>query len=216
MYIIIVGCGGLGSSLANKLSDEGHNVAIIDRDKAAFKKLGSGFNGLEVTGIGIDEDILKDAGIEKADALAAVTRDDNINIMVAQIASKLYNIQKVVARIYDPERKSAYKDFELNTVCPTTMGVNEIRNILLSNGIKKRLDIDSGISIFEIKVNRDINKTVGELENKFDIKISAIKRDITRLAQADDQVENGDILVATMRENKTESFSHFLGNEIIS
>ncbi|SNX52954.1 TrkA family potassium uptake protein [Thermoanaerobacterium sp. RBIITD] len=213
MYIVIVGCGGLGSALATKLADEGHNVAIVDRDKNAFKKLGTGFNGLEITGVGIDEDVLRNAGIERADALAAVTRDDNINIMVAQIASKIYNIKRVIARIYDPERKSAYRDFEIETVCPTTMGVNEIRNILIANGVKKRFELDNGISILEIKVKKNVNMTVYDIEDKFDLRVSGIKRESTIIAHDSTIVKKDDILIVTMKEAKAEALARYLGNE---
>ena len=94
MHVIIVGCGRVGSQLAQILSTEGHNVVIIDKKAESFKRLGTDFNGIAITGIGFDPDILKRAGIERADALAAVTNGDNSNIMVSQIAKKIYNVPR--------------------------------------------------------------------------------------------------------------------------
>ncbi|MEF9894659.1 MAG: TrkA family potassium uptake protein [Clostridia bacterium] len=124
MYIIIAGCGKLGANLAKKLSEAGHNVAIIDRDAASFEQLGAGFNGMTVVGMPIDEEVLKTAGIERADALAAVTPDDNMNVMTSQIARALYHVKAVVTRAYDPERAAVLKQMGFDTICPTTLAVD--------------------------------------------------------------------------------------------
>ncbi len=131
MHIIIVGCGRVGSQLAQMLAAEGHDIVIIDKNPKAFKRLGSAFNGVTITGVGFDPDVLKRAGIEKADAVCAVTNGDNTNIMVGQIAKRIHNVPKVIARIYDPERAHIYKNFGLDTICTTTIGANLIKNKIL-------------------------------------------------------------------------------------
>ena len=104
MHVVIVGCGRVGASLAHSLIAEGHSVAVIDRKPAAFERLGPSFSGEKFVGIGFDRDLLVRAGIEKAEALAAVTNGDNSNILIARVARETFGIERVVARIYDPQR----------------------------------------------------------------------------------------------------------------
>jgi trk system potassium uptake protein TrkA len=134
MYIIITGCGRIGSDLADRLSGEGNDVVIIDRDSGNFSRLGSGTNCMTVTGMPIDEDILKEAGIEKADALLAVTDDDNTNIMTTQIAQHLYHVPFVIARTADPEKQRALTKMNLKTVCSATLMVESMLSALKKGG----------------------------------------------------------------------------------
>jgi trk system potassium uptake protein TrkA len=122
MYIIIIGCGRLGSMLAEELSDAGHDISIVDRDIKRFTTLGSGFNGRRVRGIEFDNDILIEAGIKQADFIISVTPDDNINITVSLIAKKIFNVPRIIARINDPGKKSIYEKLEIETVNPTELG----------------------------------------------------------------------------------------------
>lgn len=129
-YTIIVGCGRLGANLANTLSDEGKNVLIIDKSKDVFRKLSSSFGGLAVEGNGTDLQILKEADIEQATTVVAVTNDDNVNIMVAQIAKDLFHVKRVISRLYDPERECVYREFGIDTICPVVLSTNEIDKLL--------------------------------------------------------------------------------------
>jgi len=131
MHIIIIGCGKVGSKFAQTLSDEGHDVVIVDSDSSQFKTLGNNFNGITITGVPIDQDVLKAAGIETADAFAAVTPDDNINIMACQVAKEIFNVPRVIARIYSPERERVFHFLGLETICPTNLTVDVIRSIVL-------------------------------------------------------------------------------------
>ena len=137
MRVLIVGCGRVGSQLALEMSKEGHDVTIVDRDPSAFAKaatrgvLGTSFTGNEMVGDGIDAEILKRAGIEESDVFIAVTEGDNRNIMAAQIAQHVFNVPKVICRIYDPEREEAYRGLGLNTLCPTVEGANKIRHMIV-------------------------------------------------------------------------------------
>ena len=130
MYIIIAGCGKIGANLVKTLSDNGHDVVVIDPSEENFKQLENGTNCLSITGMPIDEDILKSAGIEHADALCAVTSDDNVNIMTAQIARQLYHVPRVVTRCYDPEKDEVLQQMGLCTVCPTLLTVKRIGSLL--------------------------------------------------------------------------------------
>ena len=131
MHVIIVGCGRVGAELAQMLSSESHNVVVIDKNPAAFKRLRSDFNGITMEGIGFDPDTLKKSGIEQADALVAVTSGDNSNIMIAQVAQKIFKVPKVVSRLYDSARAHIYRRFGLDTICTTTIGANVIKRSIL-------------------------------------------------------------------------------------
>jgi len=130
VYVIIVGCGRVGAFLATDLSCEGHAVVVIDKDSDAFLRLGDDFRGSTIVGNGIDEDILKSAGVERADAFITTTNGDNSNLMSAQIAQNIHGIEKVVARCSDPVRARAYEALGVRTLCPTTAGASAIREAL--------------------------------------------------------------------------------------
>lgn len=130
MNTIILGCGRVGIYLAQQMDKAGHQVTVIDRNRDSFAKLGTDFGGQMILGTGIDEDILKKAGIEKADAFIAVTNGDNTNAMAAQIAQHVFHVPHVVARLYDPIREETYHLLGLNTVCSTVMGADKIREMV--------------------------------------------------------------------------------------
>ncbi|MEG0750757.1 MAG: TrkA family potassium uptake protein [Oscillospiraceae bacterium] len=135
MYVIIAGCGRVGSNLALRLSENGYDVAVIDQLSANLQKLGVGFNGLTVPGVPIDEEILKAAGIEKADAVVAVTSDDNMNIMIAQIAKKLYSVLNVTVRVSDPQRVEIMQKLGFRTVCPAQYTCGALSEMLTGESI---------------------------------------------------------------------------------
>lgn len=129
-YTIIIGCGRLGASLASILSENDNNVLIIDKDKDAFRKLSSSFGGLTLIGDGTDFDVLKEAQIDKASSFVALTDNDNINIMAAQIARCIYKIKNVTARLYNSDLEIIYKKFNINTICPSILSLKEFDKIL--------------------------------------------------------------------------------------
>ena len=136
-YTIVIGCGRLGANLANTLSDEGGNILIIDKSKDAFRKLSPSFGGLSITGDATDLDVLEEAHINKASVVVAVTNSDNANIMVAQIARELFQIKRVIARLYDPEREFVYQKFGIDTICPAILSAKEIDKILSETGLSE-------------------------------------------------------------------------------
>ncbi|HEX4835613.1 MAG TPA: TrkA family potassium uptake protein [bacterium] len=131
MHIVILGCGRVGATLAGILESEGHSIVIIDRDREAFRRLSPGFKGKTILGIGIDEDVLRKAGIERAGGFAATTNGDNTNIMSAQIVKVKYKVPRVIARIYDPLRADAYRELGIDTISPTLLGAGMCRDFLL-------------------------------------------------------------------------------------
>ncbi len=126
MKVVILGCGRVGATLATQLEQAGHTVTVIDNNNDAFQRLSPEFRGERITGNGVDQSVLRRAGIEEADAFAAVTNGDNRNIMASQIAKEIFHVQKVVCRIYDPIRESTYKGLGIETICPTIIGTNLI------------------------------------------------------------------------------------------
>ena len=126
MKVVILGCGRVGATLAAQLNKAGHTVTVIDNNSDAFQRLDPEFQGERVIGNGVEEDVLRRAGIESADAFVAATNGDNRNIMASQIAKEIFHVQKVVCRIYDPIRQVTYSELGIETICPTIIGANFI------------------------------------------------------------------------------------------
>jgi trk system potassium uptake protein TrkA len=120
MKVVVMGCGRVGARVSSILDHNGHDVTIIDSNATAFRRLSPEFGGDTILGTGIDEDVLKSADIERADAFIAVTNSDNRNIMAGQIARVMFGVHDVIVRIYDPVREDTYRRLGLSTVCPTT------------------------------------------------------------------------------------------------
>ena len=132
MKIIIMGCGRVGAQLAALLDNEGHSVAVLDIEAYSFRRLPSDFNGTALLGNGIDEAVLKKAGIEEADIFVALTQGDNRNVMAAQIAKHIFNVPRVVCRIYDPLRQELYITLGLEAFSPTTIFAQMLKEKLIS------------------------------------------------------------------------------------
>ena len=124
MYIIIMGCGRVGARVAQMLTRSGHEVTIMDIQSSAFTRLGSDFKGTTVLGDATDQEVLKRAGIDRADAFLAATQGDNRNIMASQIAKHVFGVKRVVTRIYDPLRSDTFAALGLQAISPTIIGAN--------------------------------------------------------------------------------------------
>jgi trk system potassium uptake protein TrkA len=134
VHIVIMGCGRVGSTLAHILEDQGHSVAIIDQDADAFRRLRSGFKGRKVTGIGFDQDVLIEAGIQEAEAFAAVSSGDNSNVIAARVARESFGVERVAARIYDPRRAEVYQRLGIPTVATVRWTADQMLRRLLPEG----------------------------------------------------------------------------------
>lgn len=121
MNILIIGCGKVGTELATQLDNKGHDVCVIDRSGERFELLPASFSGFTYEGVPIDRELLERSGIESCDALCAVASDDDVNIMVAQIAAKIYNVPKVFARVTDNEKCEMFEKMGIRTICPTNL-----------------------------------------------------------------------------------------------
>ena len=134
MRVVILGCGRVGSGLAERLAAEGHQVAVVEQDREAFSRLSSNFPGLLVVGVGIDEDVLRRAGIEEADAFVAAAPDDNMNIMAAQVAKEIFHVPRIIARVFDPLRQEIYQSLGLDTISSTALAVEFMHKALMARG----------------------------------------------------------------------------------
>ncbi|MGE5530307.1 MAG: potassium channel family protein [Patescibacteria group bacterium] len=213
MHVIIVGCGRVGAGLAMRLADEGHDVVVVDRDPETFTKLGSTFNGLTIAGAVIDRDVLRQAGADKADALAAVTSIDNVNLMCAQVARDIFGIPRVVARTNEPGRRDVFHGFSLVTVCPTDLGVAALQSMLLVPGAQARMILGAGeVVLAEFALGpKQSGWTLGELEIPGKARVvSLIRGGNARVAEPETTCQPGDVLVVAARLDTLEIFRSLL------
>lgn len=178
MRILIIGCHRVGSGLARTLSLRGQAVTVVDNDPAAFERLGAGFKGQTVLGIGFDRDVLIQAGIERADGLAAVTASDEVNVVTARIASQVFHVPKVIARLYDPRQAEIYKRLGVQTIAPTTWGINRIADLLLHSQLDTVLSLGSGeVDVVAAQVPPSLaGRTVQDLTILGEVHVVAITR----------------------------------------
>jgi trk system potassium uptake protein TrkA len=176
MHIVIVGCGRVGAELIKLLSNEGHNVVIIDKDESAFKRLGRAFNGLSLVGNGFDVDILKHAGIEKADVFCALTDADNTNLVAAQAAKRIFKVPKVIARVYDPEKAHIYEALGLDILSGTILFAAMIRDKIIESRFSGYLIESKDVGVIEIDINGNLEgRRVSALNVPREFLIIAIK-----------------------------------------
>ncbi len=177
MYVIIVGCGRVGSELAKLLSGEGHDVVVIDKNQSSFDRLGGTFNGLTLVGNGFDAALLKQAGIEKADAFCAVTNGDNTNLISAQVAKKMFKVPKVIARVYDPQRAHIYAALGLDIISGTILFAAMLRDKIIESRFSSYLIESKELGVIEIEAkNNLVGKAVQDINIPGEFLVVAIKR----------------------------------------
>ncbi|GAA0435684.1 Trk system potassium uptake protein TrkA [Actinoplanes capillaceus] len=178
MHVVIMGCGRLGSTLAQKLDAQGHQVAVIDRDADAFRRLGDNFGGVTVNGIGFDRDVLRAAGIERADAFAAVSSGDNSNIISARLARETFGVSRVVARIYDSRRAQVYERLGIPTIATIRWAADRMFRFLVpSERVEVFRDPTSVVSIVETPLHRDwVGRPVKTLEDRTGARVAYLVR----------------------------------------
>jgi len=209
MRYLIVGCGRVGSTLAKLLVTE-HDVVVVDENPGAFKRLGARFGGGVEVGTGIDYDVLKRAGAEKADGFVAVTDGDNRNVMAALIAQRMFRIPKIVARIYDPPRGQLYRDLGIETFSPTTLGAQIIRDALLDSPYTSMPSFDFGnlTSLVATVGAAQHGKRVADIEEDGKIRIAAIRQlGSVRVAAPGDVLREGDEINAIVAPDALAAFA---------
>ena len=178
MHIVIMGCGRVGSTLAHILEDRENTIAVIDRDPEAFRRLRSSFKGEKITGIGFDRAVLIQAGIERADAFVAVSSGDNSNIISARVARETFNVERVVARIYDPRRAEVYERLGIPTVATVRWTADQmLRKIIPEGGQPLWRDPTGKIVLTELGFSRAwIGEQVKSIEASTMSRIAFIDR----------------------------------------
>jgi trk system potassium uptake protein len=178
MKIIIVGCGRLGSKLGHDLSLGGHRVTVIDSNPAAFDRLGPGFKGEKIIGICFDREVLIRAGIEEADGFAAVTSSDETNITVARVARQMFQVPKVVARVYEPGKAKIYRRLGLQTISPIELGSNRLADLLSSSSLETAASLGNGqVHVVNAEVPAMlVGRSVGDLTAPGEFQVTAITR----------------------------------------
>lgn len=210
MHVIIVGCGRVGSQLADNLSFQGHDVVVIDKDSKAFRRLGTAFNGITIEGIGFDQEVLKKAGIDKANAFIAVTDLDNTNLMAAEVATKIFDVPQVIARLYNPEKERTYQELGIDYICGTVVLADEILDKLIPGHIR-HLPLMRDMEIVEFKAGESIlGKKLGEIELPGVFKIIGLIRNGGSYIPGDDSlIEKKDIIVGVVKKDSLKLIQKF-------
>lgn len=178
MRIIIIGCGRIGSGLAQTLSRRGHAVTVVDKDPNAFQHLAPSFKGQTIVGVGFDREVLLQAGVERADGLAAVTASDEVNVVAARLARQIFRIPRVVASLYDPRKAEIYRRLGLQTITPVMWSINRIAELLCYSRLDTILSLGSGeVDVVEAELPPLLaGRTVNELTVSGEIHVVAITR----------------------------------------
>jgi trk system potassium uptake protein TrkA len=216
MNIIIVGCGRVGSQLATLFSDRGDDVAIIDANESSFISLSRNFEGRTIVGVGFDEEVLVEAGIDECDVLVAATDSDNTNLMISEVGRRLYEVPHVLPRLYNPDRESAYMQLGLDYVCGTTLVAEEMYSKIVA-GHGSHVDTFGDFEVLRFSLDLEsIHKEyvlVGELERHHEIRIIAFQRKDTgqsSIPTPESKLHAGDIVLACVRVDLIEHFKRFM------
>ncbi|MBR0405598.1 MAG: TrkA family potassium uptake protein [Eggerthellaceae bacterium] len=214
--VIVVGCGRVGSRLADMLSDAGANVCVVDWRAEAFNNLGRSFNGSTVQGIGYDEDTLVKAGVEDCDVVAAVTQNDNANLMVTEVASRLYGVPHVIARLYNHDHERAYMQLGIDYVCGTTLVAEEVFSKALA-GHGSHIDSFGDYEVLRFSMDLAWHERkairVGEIERDHDIRIIAFERkdgSASSIPTGESTLYHGDTVLACVHHNLVDAFSKYI------
>jgi trk/ktr system potassium uptake protein len=210
VHIVIMGCGRVGSTLAHILEEQGHSVAIIDQDREAFRKLRSGFKGKRITGVGFDQDVLIEAGIEEADAFAAVSSGDNSNVIAARVVRESFGVERVAARIYDPRRAEVYQRLGIPTVATVRWTADQMLRRLLPDGSEPLWrDPTGAVVLAEVAYSQDwVGEKVHALEEASRARVAFIARLGEAMLPAQGTVlQEGDVLHVIAAESDLERIS---------
>lgn len=216
MNIIIVGCGRVGSQLATLFSRGNNNVVVIDTDPSKFFGLGPSFEGNTIVGLGFDEDVLVEAGVEECDVLCAVTDNDNSNLMIAEVGRKLFEVPYVLTRLFNPDRANAYLQLGLDYVCGTVLVAEEMYSkVLAARGKFIEAIGDFNIMRFALDLTSFENDsiTVGEIEREHEIRVVAFERRsdaLSSIPSSESILYQGDTVIACIKTELLEEFSVYM------
>ena len=212
MHVVIVGCGRVGSTLARELCESGNTVAVVDRKADAFLRLGDEFSGQTVVGIGFDPDVLVAAGIERADALVAVTNGDNSNIMIARVGRERFGVRRVVTRIYDPKRAEIYERLGIATVATVKWTAERImRRIVADRPSVEWVDSSAELVLVErVATDEWVTQRVTRL-NDGPARVVGVRRYGKAYIASDDLlVQQGDVLYLAVLQTEVADMDAFI------
>jgi trk system potassium uptake protein len=216
MKIIVIGCGGLGAGIAESLSRRDMGVSVIDRDRAAFERLATSFKGDTLLGDGLDRDVLRKAGIESADALAAVTAGDEVNVVAARLARVVFHVPRVAARLYDPRKAEVYQRLGLLTICPVSWGVSRITELLGYSTLEPVKTLGTGdVDILELELPPLlVGRTANDLTVAGEIHVVAVtRRGKTFLPLLGTELQQGDLVHLAVHAASSQRLKLLLGLE---
>src|SRR5690606_21666040 len=215
VYGVIMGCGRVGSTLAHILEARGNTVAVSDQNPDAFRRLSAGFEGTTVTGVGFDRESLLEAGIDRADAFAAVSSGDNSNIISARLAREVFGVETVVARIYDPGRAAVYQRLGIPTVATVRWTADQMLRRLLPEGSETEwVDPSGSMQLAEVHPAKAwFGHPVTELEQATGARVAFLTRDGDGLLpEPDTVIQEGDLVHVVMRTEEAEKVVHAFEN----
>jgi trk system potassium uptake protein len=213
VHFVIMGCGRTGSTLAQLVEDRGHTVAVVDQNPDAFRRLGAGFEGRRVVGVGFDRDTLLEAGIQEAFAFAAVSSGDNSNILAARVARETFGVSKVVARIYDPGRAEVYQRLGIPTVATVRWTADQMARRLLSvDATPEYRDASGTVVLAEVQVHLGwVGRRMATLEAAAGGRVAFLTRLGEGLVPGPDTVyQEGDLVHLVIRETELENAQKLL------
>ncbi|MDR2035529.1 MAG: TrkA family potassium uptake protein [Coriobacteriales bacterium] len=216
MNIIVVGCGRVGSQLANLFSQGENNVVVVDSNAEKFDNLGTNFEGSTLVGVGFDEDVLTEAGVAEADVLCAVTDQDNSNLMIAEVGRKLFEVPYVLTRLFNPDRTNAYLQLGLDFVCGTTLVAEEMYSkVMAARGKFVEALGNNDIMRFALDLSSidGDSISVADLERDNEIRIVAFERKsdhFSSIPTRESILYEGDTVIACVRADLLEEFSVYI------
>lgn len=203
MYIIIVGCGRMGSTIAKALANDDNDVVVIDHDEKNLNNLGVVFNGQRIKGNEIDKDVLIEAGINQADVFLALTPNDNINILSAKIAKDIFKVKRVIGRVNDIEKQSIYRQLEIECISLISLGANMLRERLREDVSEDLAIVNEEIVITKVTIKRHQLIAVKDIEKKYNCRICSIINSNSLICGDEDYVEyDNKIICAIDLKNK--------------
>ena len=208
VHVVIMGCGRVGSTLARNLEQRDHTVAVIDQKPDAFRRLGPSFSGTTVTGFGFDREVLLRAGIDRADAFAAVSSGDNSNIISARVAREQFGVDNVVARIYDPGRAEVYERLGIPTVATVTWSADQVLRRLVPDDAEPLWRDPSGtVRVDQVPAPLSwVGHTVLSLQNQTGSRVAFLTRLGTgMIPDRNTVIQEGDLLNLFMLDERTTS-----------
>ena len=215
MHVVVVGCGRVGSGLARILEDQGHTVAVIDKQAKAFRRLPEGFSGRTIQGVGFDRDRLREAGIEEAGALAAVTSGDNSNIMVARTAREVFGLERVIARIYDPRRAAIYEKLGIPTIATVQWTTDRVmRRILPDVPATEWTDPTASVVLVERPVAASwAGRRLADLDVDGLARVAVLSRlGVGQVPSPDLVTQEGDVVYVVVAADRLAELDEHLGN----